>query len=220
MNHRRRSSLRRQQGMSLISLMVGLVLSLICAVAALHAYRATVLNSRAAAVASRAHNVSASLSLQVGKLLSQAGYGMNGTDTNPGGKVDTDLVLLANASLTNGRLSGTPTPISTTSQTGTALVWSTALGGTTNCYALVAGRGVGMQLLGPQACANAAAATSATWADKTPLVSAEVFPDMSFQAVVADCWPFGGSDLRHSVNVTVLGARSALPATCVLNIQS
>lgn len=209
----------RQHGFSLVSLMVGIALSLVCVVAALHTYRASVLNGRSAATHARASNATAALALQISKLLPQAGWGMGAAEANPGGKANTDLVLLQEASATTRQLGGQLVSIASGSQAGNAMVWATALEGSVQCRALVIDPARGVELWGPQACTSAVAGHLAQWEQKVTLVAPDVLPRLQLQTTVGSCWPFGGGLARESVQVRVTGTSYALAPTCLPNIQ-
>lgn len=213
-------SQRGPRGFSLVSLMVGITLALICAVAALHVYRTSVLNARLAATNARSGSVAAALALQTAKLLAQAGWGMGAGLSIPGGRINTDLVLLSGASANGGQLGGSTVAIGTTPQTGNALIWASALGGTIQCRALLLDAARGPELWGPQDCASAVAALAANWTQRTPLAATNVLTSPQFQVSMGTCWPFGGGLSRPGAQVQVTGTPYALPATCLPNIQS
>jgi hypothetical protein len=213
-----RKSRRPQTGVSLVSLMVGLALSLLCVVVAMHTYRVTVLNSRHASVVARGQNISAALTLQIPKLLPQAGWGLNVAEETPGGRLNTDLVLLSSATFQAGRLSGTTRSIGSASLTGNALIWATAIEGSVQCRALVTTAARGLELLGPKACANAAAATGIDWDSPVTLAPAEAASSLGFSVRTTACWPFGGRHARESVEFSFHGAFEDVPPTCIPNI--
>lgn len=211
-----------QQGMSLISLLVGLALALVCVVAAMHTYRVSVLNTRTAMASARTYNATAALSLHMNKLMPQAGWGLGATEPVPGGRVNVDFVLLQGAKATGPELEGDTVAVSATGQKGNGFVWSTAIDGSTKCYAMVFESPAGVTLRGPLACVNALTASDATWPAPVVLVAPEVFSALSFTASLSTCWPYSGAtalSARESVQVQISGARHPLPNLCLANVH-
>lgn len=209
-----------QRGGSLVSLLVALVLSMLSIVAAMHAYRTTVVNARLANLNAREQSVAATLSVQLNKLLPQAGWGLRANEEIPGGRLNVDLVLLEGASFSKGMLSGSLKVLADAPQVGTALVWATAIEGGMQCFALASGPGKGLSLMGPKNCADANSALSTPWDNAAQLVPVDVYADLQLQVQMAECWPFGGSMTRRSPQVELLGTRNELAPSCLANIQA
>ena len=145
-------------------------------------------------------NITAALTVQLPKLLPQAGWGMNVDEETPGGRLNTDLVLLSNATFQTGRLSGNAQVIGGASSAGNALVWATAIDGAVQCRALVATTAQGLQLLGPKSCANAAAAAGSDWGPAVSLAPADAASSLGFSVRTASCWPFGTACRPRSIH--------------------
>lgn len=211
-----------QRGISLVSLMVGLALALICVIVAMHTYRVSVLATRDASVSAKTYNATAALSIQLQKLLPQAGWGIGATATPPGGRANVDFVLLQGASATQNSLGGTAVVVGSVSAQGNALVWATKIDGSVKCYAIVSEATAGVILRGPQDCVDAATAAAGNWTTSVLLVAPDVFPQLAFSAAISRCWPYGGASAaaaKDSVQVSVTGTRYALPQPCLTNIS-
>ncbi|WP_315648472.1 PilW family protein [Roseateles aquae] len=125
---------RFQAGVSLISLMVGLAISMFAVMGALALYRSASLNmfGNGGLVRNAAQDgqlASGLLSAQIA--LQGAGYGISNAASG------TDLLLLGNGSISNGRLSGTPTTILNSATSGNLLVWGEQINGVYRCQALL-----------------------------------------------------------------------------------
>jgi Tfp pilus assembly protein PilW len=211
---------RRRRGVSLVSLMVALALAMICLVTALQAYRTMVVGSRSASTSARSTGSASALAVQLGRVLPAAGWGMGADKSPPGGTMNQDLVLLADATLSSsGRLSGSVQTLAAGTRSGNALAWSSLLDGTLKCSALVSSQTLGLRLLGPKACANAAAGINSSWNDAVVLAPAGAFPLLVFEVASSDCWPYGGPLRRSAASVHVAGVRGTLPGICLPNIH-
>lgn len=183
----------RQRGVSLISLMVGLAISMFAVLGALALYRSAgkAMYDQGGLV----RNASIDGQLASGLLSAQmalqgAGYGISNAASG------TDLLLLANASFANDRLSGDIRPPSVAGATGNALVWAEQSGGSYRCFALLIDtQNRSVRLL--QA-ANACSPLSGSWNAALNWSSRSlVAPDLLAQAPQlnlrsgAACWPFG-----------------------------
>ncbi|BAL97117.1 hypothetical protein [Rubrivivax gelatinosus] len=208
------------RGVSLVSLLVAMALSLICLVTALQAYRAVVLGSRGTGTAARVTGTASALEIQLARLLPAAGWGIGGGSATPGGTLNQHLVLLANATLSGSNsLSGSTQTLSATAHAGNAIVWATAIDGSLACSALISRAAQGLQLLGPKPCSTAQSALNSNWDEVVTLVPQGVFPDLGFTVGTAQCWPYGGPLKRASASVQLSGVRATLPAVCLPNIR-
>ena len=209
------------RGFSLIELMVGLALAMLATVAALYAYKSTVGNALSTQANSRAQNISASIAVQLSRLLPQAAWGIGAGATPPGGSANTDVVLLTGAEFNGSRLSGAAAVISGAARVGNAVVWDTAISGTTQCHVLALPGSGGLLLAGPVACASAAAWKSLSWPSPSVLLPADALAEASFTVVKAACWPYasiqGG---QGAVQVTLNGSGSAAASACLTNIPN
>lgn len=212
---------RCQRGTSLVELLVGILLSMITVLAAMGAYKALVHTSLSSAAHAKTQDVAAGLSVQLARLVPQAGWGVGAASTPMGAVANTDLVLLAGAAFSAGTLSGAAQPIDATVRSGNALVWDSAFEGTVQCSALVAPSDGGLLLLGPVACTNAAQWAGLAWPAATTLLAADALPGAGFTAQRTECFPYisveGGAS---AVQVTFTGTQSAATVFCLTNIPN
>lgn len=212
--------MKRQRGTSLISLMVGLAMSMVTTLGLLFAYKGLVTNTKEVAASSQRSNQSAALAVALGRMIQQAGWGQGVTATPPGGAADTDLVLLAGAGVNQGHLAGTPLSLGIVPQTGNAVVWDTQVNGSQQCSALVVISG-GLMLLGPVGCSNAASWADIDWSAGTPLAPSGSFGALSLSAARGSCWPYGGGPgVQSAVVLQVLGLSSSASSYCLSNIPN
>ena len=173
----------RQRGTTLISLMIGLAISMIVVLATMMLFQRT---SRVTGEARRDAQADAQRSaafLAANMALQEAGYGINAAQTG------THLVVLTDAQLTGTALTGTP---AAADANGTAVVWKeNAMGGTdtTRCSGLLASNGnepAGLRKLGPATCTDASNFAAVEWSSqalsKTPV---------TFKWEAASCSSFG-----------------------------
>ena len=181
--HPPRSAPACQRGIMLISLMTGLVISMILVLATLMLFQRMVRATTAARSDAQADAQHSAAFLSAGIATQEAGYGIDAAQAG------THLVVLSGAALAGSTLSGTPVALGAT---GNAAVWAENATGTSRCSALLAPNGSGqggLRKLGPVACADAAAFASLAWI-ALPLSEAPAAPvAISWQA--AACSPFG-----------------------------
>ena len=171
----------RQRGTTLISLMIGLAISMIVVLATMMLFQRT---SRVTGEARRDAQADAQRSaafLAANMALQEAGYGINAAQTG------THLVVLRGAQLTGTALTGTPVAVGATD--GTAVVWAENTTGTTRCSGLLASNGnepAGLRKLGPATCTDASNFAAVAWSSqalsKTPV---------TFKWEAASCSSFG-----------------------------
>ena len=171
----------RQRGTTLISLMIGLAISMIVVLATMMLFQRT---SRVTGEARRDAQADAQRSaafLAANMALQEAGYGINAAQTG------THLVVLTDAQLTGTALTGTPVAVGATD--GTAVVWAENTTGTTRCSGLLALNGnepAGLRKLGPATCTDASNFAAVAWSSqalsKTPV---------TFKWEAASCSSFG-----------------------------
>ena len=173
----------RQRGITLISLMTGLAISMVLVLATLMLFQRMVRASTAARMDAQADAQRSAAFLSAGIAVQEAGYGIDAA------QADTHLVVLTGAALAGSALSGTP---AAQGVIGNAVVWAENATGTPRCSALLAPSGSdqgSLLKLGPVACADAAAFASLAWI-ALPLSEAPAAPvAISWQA--AACSPFG-----------------------------
>ena len=171
----------RQRGTTLISLMIGLAISMIVVLATMMLFQRT---SRVTGEARRDAQADAQRSaafLAANMALQEAGYGINAAQTG------THLVVLRGAKLIGTALTGTPVAVGATD--GTAVVWAENTTGTTRCSGLLASNGnepAGLRKLGPATCTDASNFAAVAWSSqalsKTPV---------TFKWEAASCSSFG-----------------------------
>ena len=171
----------RQRGTTLISLMIGLAISMIVVLATMMLFQRT---SRVTGEARRDAQADAQRSaafLAANMALQEAGYGINAAQTG------THLVVLRGAKLAGTALTGTPVAVGATD--GTAVVWAENTTGTTRCSGLLALNGnepAGLRKLGPATCTDASNFAAVEWSSqalsKTPV---------TFKWEAASCSSFG-----------------------------
>ena len=183
----------RQRGITLISLMTGLVISMVLVLATLMLFQRMVRASTAARMDAQADAQRAAAFLSAGIAAQEAGYGIDAAHAG------THLVVLKDAKLDGSTLSGTSVSLGAT---GNAVVWAENATGGPRCSALLApslsDKG-GLRKLGPVPCDNAAAFATLAWTTALPLLDAPTAPDADAPAAplvaitwrAAACTPFG-----------------------------
>ena len=183
----------RQRGITLISLMTGLVISMVLVLATLMLFQRMVRATTAARIDAQADAQRTAAFLSAGIAAQEAGYGIDAAQAG------THLVVLTNAALADSALSGTPASLGAT---GNAVVWAENATGARRCSALLAPSGSGqggLRKLGPVPCADAAAFSALAWTTALPLMDAPTAPvaDPPAAPLVtitwreAACTPFG-----------------------------
>ena len=203
----------RQRGITLISLMTGLVISMVLVLATLMLFQRMVRATTAARIDAQADAQRTAAFLSASIAAQEAGYGIDAAQAG------THLVVLTNAALDGSTLSGTSASLGTT---GNAVVWAENATGTQRCSALLApslsDKG-GLRKLGPVTCANAAAFSTLEWTTALPLLDAPTTPvaDPPAAPLVAITWreaactPFGiaaGTGAPEKVLLTLTAANS------------
>lgn len=196
-------------GFSLISLMVGMTLSLLSVLAMLSLYRNMVGISVRSIQDSRQDGQIAAALLTAQQEMSNAGFWISGTP-------DASFKLLANAALSNGSLSGSARTLSGTASTGNALIWSykTANTATASCAGLLVQDGKLSRLQGASGCTSTSQWNSTTWS-ASPLIEANQPADF-FTVVQAACWPFNKATSPIStlrIKVTLNAVTSSVDAS-------
>ena len=203
----------RQRGITLISLMTGLVISMVLVLATLMLFQRMVRASTAARMDAQADAQRSAAFLSAGIAAQEAGYGIDAAHAG------THLVVLTSAALADSALSGTPASLGAT---GNAVVWAENATGARRCSALLAPSGSGqggLRKLGPVPCADAAAFSALAWTTALPLMDAPTAPvaDPPAAPLVAITWraaactPFGiaaGTGAPEKVLLTLTAANS------------
>ena len=194
----------RQRGITLISLMTGLAISMVLVLATLMLFQRMVRATTAARIDAQADAQRTAAFLSASIAAQEAGYGIDAAQAG------THLVVLEDAKLDGSTLSGTSVSQGRTpnivDHKGYAVVWAEKATGATGdplCSALLApslsDKG-GLRKLGPVTCANAAAFSDLDWtATALPLMDARTAPVADAPAAplvaitwrAAACTPFG-----------------------------
>lgn len=221
----------RQRGITLISLMTGLVISMVLVLATLMLFQRMVRASTAARMDAQADAQRSAAFLSAGIAAQEAGYGIDAAHAG------THLVVLTNAALADSVLSGTPASLGAT---GNAVVWAENATGTPQprCSALLAPSGSdkgGLRKLGPVPCADAAAFSTLDWTTELPLMDAPTTPvaDPPAAPLVAITWraaactPFGiaaGTGAPEKVLLTLTADNSngvqLETSQCLVNVSA
>ena len=179
----------RQRGITLISLMTGLAISMVLVLATLMLFQRMVRATTAARSDAQADAQRTAAFLSAGIAAQEAGYGIDAAQAG------THLVVLKDAKLDGSTLSGTlasPGTPASPGDIGNAVVWAENATGARRCSALLAPSGSGqggLRKLGPVPCADAAAFSALAWT-ALPLSDAPAAPvAVTWQA--AACTPFG-----------------------------
>ena len=212
----------RQRGITLISLMTGLAISMVLVLATLMLFQRMVRATTAARSDAQADAQRSAAFLSAGIAAQEAGYGIDAAQAG------THLVVLEDAKLDGSTLSGTSVSQGRTpnivDHKGYAVVWAENATGTPQprCSALLApspsDKG-GLRKLGPVTCANAAAFSTLEWTTALPLLDAPTTPvaDPPTAPLVAITWreaactPFGiaaGTGAPEKVLLTLTAANS------------
>ena len=219
----------RQRGITLISLMTGLAISMVLVLATLMLFQRMVRATTAARSDAQADAQRSAAFLSAGIAAQEAGYGIDAAHAG------THLVVLTNAALADSVLSGTPASLGAT---GNAVVWAENATGARRCSALLApspsDKG-GLRKLGPVTCANAAAFSTLEWTTALPLLDAPTTPvaDPPTAPLVAITWraaactPFGiaaGTGAPEKVLLTLTADNSngvqLETSQCLVNVSA
>jgi hypothetical protein len=169
-------SIKSQRGISLISLMVGVTISLITAVAMLTMFRHAIKITADTTKMSKQDGERSSAMTIAPMLLQDAGFGINNA------AVGSNIVALSGATLTGATLAGTAGGAN-----ANAVVWRHQTGATLQCSALLATPEKGLSLLGPITCAALADWSTASWTAQ-PLASLGTF---NFILTTTPCTQYG-----------------------------
>lgn len=221
---------RKNAGESLISLMIGLLISVAVALAMLSMFKVASRYGGQAGQDAAADAQLTSALLRSGMAAQDAGFGV----TTP--TLGTHLKVIAGATLTGSALSGTA---ASNTGTGNVVVWAMNTTGTAQCAGLYfkdASDGTGgLYYLGPVGCSagdvsswNTTAWTSARWADRPANQSTDAYSQtaISFTLASASCKPFGldGSSRTGTVMLTISGssrsAQNLSEKQCLFNFKT
>ncbi|MBT0568901.1 hypothetical protein KIK84_01055 [Curvibacter sp. CHRR-16] len=220
-------SRKKQTGISLISLMVGLVISLIILLATVIVFKNLIRTSMSSKEDSinDAQRLSSILTSQL--LVQSAGFAITSAT------VGTDLVVLSGASIdaTTGVLSGTLQSVGTE---GNAVVWGEKIGSTYQCAGLYSPSTGGMYRLGPQDCTSASAGWSTlAWTQTVLDNSSQSTTHMALSEKSGGCASFGivgigkvsmtfttntvRRDFKQDNNITTNTTQTSTSSSCLVN---
>ena len=218
----------RQRGESLISLMVGLLLSTVVALAMLSMFKvSTRYGGQAGQDAAADGQLTAAL-MRASLAVQDAGFGIASAS------LGTQLVVLSGAALGGTALSGSAVA---TGSSGNAVLWAMNTTGTAQCAGLLfdastSGTG-GLYYLGPVACSagsvsgwSSLAWTATRWADRPANQAAAAYNQtaIGFSVASTACKPFGLTASSGNVVWTLASTnRSAAPLTeqqCLFNFKA
>lgn len=202
-----------QRGFNLVSLLVGVSLSMISILALLSLYKNLIGVSVQSIQDSRQDGQIAAAVLTAQRELLNAGFRID-PDTVP---VTSRVLLLSGATLNNGALSGTAQTIGTASVVGNAMVWIYKTTSTANatCAGLLVQNGALSRLQGPSGCTQVSQWNSTSWT-VVPLIEANQ-PSGFFTVQYAPCWPFGKSSDTTSTATRVQVVLTAVTSTVDIN---
>ncbi|AMC33633.1 PilW family protein [Janthinobacterium sp. B9-8] len=179
-------SIKSQSGVSLISMMVGITISLITAVAMLTLFRHSIKISTDTTQISKQDAERSSAMTIAPILLQDAGFGI--TDAS----VSSHIIALKGAAFSvANKLSGTT---AASGETANALVWLRNLGTNFECSALFAAPDKGLMLLGPINCSALTEWSTASWPPAKPLASLGTF-NFVLSNTAGTCSQFGYASL-------------------------
>ncbi len=185
-------SIKSQSGISLISLMVGVTISLITAVAMLTMFRHSIRITANTTAMSKQDGERSSAMTIAPMLLQDAGFGINNA------AVGTNIVALSGATLAGTTLGGTPV---TSGANANAVVWRHQTAATLQCSALLAIPEKGLSLLGPITCAALTDWSTASWTTQ-PLASLGTF-NFVLRVTPTPCTQYGyASNGRATVQIS------------------
>lgn len=209
--------MNRQRGLSLISTLVGLLLAILSALAVMTLFRTVIQISVSAKDNATQDSVVSSGLLTAQMEIQKAGFGIESVAPNctssayssPSASANTDLILLSDAALDSGTLSGTLTSLSATAAVGNALVWHWVDGGLNYCAGLLASGG-GLRSLRPTTCTAATDWATTAWTSVDLIPQGRLADGFRFSDVrTAACWPFGKSTTAAGVSMVMTASNSS-----------
>lgn len=221
----------RQRGITLISLMTGLVISMVLVLATLMLFQRMVRATTAARIDAQADAQRSAAFLSASIAAQEAGYGIDAAH------VGTHLVVLKDAALDKDdfTLSGDP---ASSGVTGNAVVWAENATGAWRCSALLApslsDKG-GLRKLGPVPCDDDEPFSTLEWTTELPLMDAPTTPVADPPAAplvtitwrAAACTPFGiaagtGADEKVLLTLTAANSNGVVLETsqCLANVSA
>lgn len=202
---------RNTYGFTLISMLVGLVIGILSIIAMLVMYRTLIGTARHIKDQATTDGQLATTSIAAQELLQQAGFGVTSAAAG------TDLILLSNAALAGGKLSGTAAGAYGATNTGNALIWGYNPTGASSAVNAASYRCEGLivtitgssndpttslQWLSPVNCSNAAQWQSLTWQSQSMASIKGIGATSNLQLTPSTCWPYGQTTAVNSLQVS------------------
>lgn len=206
--------------MSMVSLMVGLLLSITGAVSLMSLYRGIVGQTVQSRQRANQDGGFAAATLSAQMELQNAGYGIGNSSARAA--PNTDLVMLSGAALDgDGNLGGSAQTIATGSTvSGNAIVWGSRPASAYECSALLV-QNAGLKLLRASgSCSAATQWNTLTWTQIAELIPAGgiIGSATLFRVDKTQCWPYGVSS-KSAVKVTLWDDSSAWKTSaCLTNV--
>jgi hypothetical protein len=211
--------------MSLVSLMVGMVISVTATVGLLSIYRNSLMITTTATQGLINDSQLATLLLRTGASVEDAGYGVASATFG------TYIVPINGAALSGTSCSPLPSVTLATCTLGGAagtlgtgfngVVWATLTGATTQCAGFVAPSTGGLVYLEPVTCTNAAAWNTLTW-PSTTVASGSTSPVL-FTIAQQSCAPYGitGTSGKYTITLNTTNSIGATVSSvqCLINFQ-
>ncbi|MDD2051582.1 prepilin-type N-terminal cleavage/methylation domain-containing protein [Pseudomonas putida] len=220
----------RQRGFTLISLMVGTVISMVGILALMFLYKDMVQTSVAALGNAKQDGQIASAQLTILKELQTAGFGVVDAKASGDDTADRSILLLSGASLGNGNTLGgsletvqvIPMTTLTGDREGNALIWSyyETTGGVLKCAGLLVQQdspGDPFRLYRLQStgnCTEKLSFTSITWSKTMLIAEGQTVPNVGeaklwpFAARLTTCWPFGKRSDSNTADYPQISVRT------------
>ncbi|MBE1161861.1 PilW family protein [Dyella acidiphila] len=224
---------RPASGFTLISMLIGLVIGLLSIAAMLVLYQTLISTSHQVNAQARIDGQLATSSLASQQQLQQAGFGVASAAAG------TDLIVLSDAALMGGKLSGTAVTSYAATVSGNAVIWGYNPTGASAasdpsayvCEGLViTGNSAtsssdldstGLTWLAPVSCGNAAQWQSLTWQAHQLASTRSIGTASNFQLAPATCWPYGQTTAISSLQVSYyLKAQSTAAASGVASAST
>jgi len=204
---------QRQSGFSMISLMVGLIISVIVTVGLLSVYRNSIQVTAQATTRTVSDSQLQALLVRTAATVQDAGYGI-ATPT-----FGTHIITISGATLSGTRLSGTAAAAGATAN---AVVWAMLTGTTTQCAGFYAPASGGLMYLSPVNCTDATGWASVAW--QSSWVAQQTTSAIQFTIAQQTCAPYGITNTNGSHTLTVSSTNSISAAIsslqCLINIQT
>jgi Tfp pilus assembly protein PilV len=227
------SSGRLQAGVTLISLMVGLLISLVAVLGLMSIYHNSLQVTTSATKSALNDSQLAGLLLRSAAAVQDAGYGISsaafgtqavaisGAALSAGGSAVTDATATS-STIASATLSGTSAAVGTSVN---AVVWATLTGANTQCAGFYAPTTGGLTYLEPVNCTDATQFATLSWTSKpiaSPPVANSAHP-ITFTFAQQTCSPYGITNTTASYSLTLATQNSLGVAVssvqCLMNLH-